>query len=415
MGTFSIHNFGCRVNQAEGFDWAGELQKRGLRLESDPGRSRIVIVNTCTLTGRADRDGRKFIRKILRENPRARMVITGCLAERRPREFEKNPGIWKVLSNKDKAGLPDLVVPRSAAGPAAESKPFRARALLKVQDGCDQACTFCIIPGVRGRSVSVPLPEARARAEALAARGFKEIVLTGIHLCSYGRDLRPKSSLLELLREIEAASGDFRIRLSSLDPRLLSRPVLEHVTMSAKISTHFHLSLQHASRPVLRAMGRTSTVDSYRRILAFLRARSPRAAIGADVIVGFPGETAGDFRELSGFLEDAPLSYAHVFAYSPRPGTAAHGRAAVDETVKRDRAARLRKISRAKNEEFRKVFVGKTLDGIVVHQEAERAEILTSNYIDVRVGDCPADYGAAVKVRIRSVTDRETIGIILPS
>lgn len=414
MNSFSIQNFGCRVNQAESFEWAEGFQRRGLRLEQDSGLGDLVIVNTCTLTGRADRDARKFIRKVLRENPRARIVVAGCLAERNPREFDIIPGVWKVIPNSEKASLPERLFPQVEAATGIDIRSFRSRALLKVQDGCSRACTFCIIPKVRGKSASLPKVEALSRIERFERQGFNEIVLTGIHLCSYGHDLTPRSSLLELLGEVERMSGEFKVRLSSLDPRLLPRPLLEHLATSSKICPHFHLSLQHGSERILEAMGRTSTISEYREIMAYLCGRSPSASLGADIIVGFPDETDEDFRATEDFLDGSPLSYFHVFSYSPRPGTVASGWKPVDEKTKKGRASCLRKISKRKNTAFRRSFTSEVLDGIVIQKDDRGAEVLTANYIDVRVPLCAAGEGDAVKVKITKVADRETNGEIVP-
>jgi len=413
MNSFSIQNFGCRVNQAESFEWAEGFQRRGLRFVPDSGRSDLVIVNTCTLTARADRDARKFIRRVLRENSGARIVVTGCLAERNPGEFDNIPGVWKVIPNREKGSLPERLFPEAGAVAGMDIRSFRSRALLKIQDGCSMTCTFCIIPRVRGKSVSLPKVEAIGRIERFASQGFREIVLTGIHLCSYGHDLRPRSSLLELLGEVESLSGKFMVRLSSLDPRLLAWPLLEHLANSPTICPHFHLSLQHGSERILEAMGRASTIPEYGEIMAYLRRSSPSASLGADIIVGFPGETDEDFRATEDFLDRSPLSYFHVFSYSPRPGTMASGLKPVDEKTKKKRASSLRKMSKQKNTAFRKSFRSEVLDGIVIRKDDRGAKILTANYIDVRVPLCAAGEGDAAKVKITTVTDRETRGEIV--
>ena len=323
MTSFSIQNFGCRVNQAEAFEWASALQERGWTLTDEPAESGLIIVNTCTLTARADRDVRKFIRRAGREHPGSRIVVTGCLAERAPGGLAGMPGVWKVISNREKAGLPAAILGiEGAPAPAAAPAParFRARAFLKVQDGCDMACAFCVIPAVRGRSVSIPPATAVERAGRLARRGYAEIVLTGIRLCAYGRDLVPRSSLLDLLRAVGNLPGPFAVRLSSLDPRLMPGPLVDLLVSSPKIRPHFHLSLQHAAPRRLEAMGRASTPAGYESLLERLRRGRPEAALGADVIVGFPGETEAEFAFLADFIERSPLTYLHVFTYSPRPG-----------------------------------------------------------------------------------------------
>ncbi|MGA2586620.1 MAG: tRNA (N(6)-L-threonylcarbamoyladenosine(37)-C(2))-methylthiotransferase MtaB [Candidatus Aminicenantales bacterium] len=413
MDSFSIRNFGCRVNQAESFEWAEDFQKRGLRLDPEPGCGELVIVNTCTLTGRADRDVRKFIRKVIRDNPTAKVVVTGCLAERNPREFSGVPGIWKIIANGDKKFLAERLLPGRKCVADREARPYRARALLKVQDGCNMACSFCVIPGVRGRSVSVPEAEVLGRIESLARRGYKEIVLTGIHLCSYGGDWEPRSSLLDLLRGVEGRAGDFKVRLSSLDPRLLPGPLINRLAASGRIQPHFHLSLQHGSEKVLKAMGRSGTISAYRDIMDHLRMSAPRAALGADVIVGFPGETDDDFRATEKFLGESPLAYFHVFSFSPRPGTPAAAMKPVDEKTKNGRAARLRKLSQRKNAAFRARFSSEILDGVVIERTVRGADVLTANYISVAVPDCSARKGDAVKVKIIRVTDKTTEGKVV--
>jgi len=413
MTSFSIQNFGCRVNQAEAFEWASELQERGLRLERNFDRSHVVVVNTCTLTGRADRDARKFIRRIVRLNPQAKVVVTGCLAERDPAEIERIPGVWRVIPNREKAGLAGQILSNAEAAPEAGSQAYRSRALIKVQDGCNMSCSFCIIPRVRGRSASVPKDVILGRMRRLAEDGFSEIVLTGIHLCSYGRDLKPPSSLLDLLQEIEALDGTVKIRLSSLDPRLLPAPLLGHLTASKKICPHFHLSLQHGSEAVLRRMGRQSTVAEYRDTISSLRELSPQAGIGADIIAGFPGETEEDFEQMVEFLTGMPLTYFHVFSYSPRPGTEAADWPQVDDKKKKERAALLRKISRQKNLASRSLFLGQELEAVVIEKEDGTAVVLTSNYIQIRVPACPAEEGQRVRVKPDRVTERETSGTII--
>ena len=413
MTSFFIHPFGCRVNQAEAFDWAAALQKKGWRLAEEDSQGEIVIINTCTLTARADRDGRRYIRKIAQENPRARLVVTGCLAERDPEGVKALPGVWRVVANADK----DALAGQCAAGESPETAvraeepvSYRVRALVKAQDGCDMACAFCVIPSVRGRSRSVPVLDLWTRVEEFVSAGYADIVVAGIHLCSYGRDLRPPSSLLELLSGIEELPGDFRLRLSSLDPRLLSRPLLDFLTGSRRIAPHFHLSLQHGADRILRLMGRESTNASYRELCAELERRSPEANLGADIIVGFPGETERDYEETVRLLEESPLAYAHVFSYSARPGTKAAERPAVDRATVKSRADRLRRLSGRKNLAYRRRLIGRTLPGVVIQSKPGGLEVLTSNYVDVLVSGAAAPLGSPVHVRIAAAGERDTTG-----
>jgi len=411
MTSFFLQNFGCRVNQAEAFEWAEEFQRRGLHLSLDSSRSDVVVVNTCTLTSRADRDVRKFLAKIGRENPQARVIVTGCLVDRARAELEMNPNII-LVANGAKAGLAGMVLGQGV--PAAEAAParFRARALLKVQDGCDCHCTFCIIPSVRGRSSSLASEDVLRRLEGLALRGFREVVLTGIHLSSYGEDLVPPSSLLGLLKEIEKRDGRLRLRLSSLDPRKLDRESREFLAGSAVVRPHFHLSLQNGSDHVLARMGRKSRISEYREILDDLRRLSPEAGLGADIITGFPGETEEDFRRTLEFLQSSPLSYFHVFSYSPRPGTAAASWPQVPQTEIRRRTTLLRRLSFQKSLDFRSALLGRTLDAVVIRRAADRTELLTANYIPVSAPSGEWAEGDAVRVTLEGLEARGARGSI---
>jgi len=425
MPSIAVRNFGCRANQAEAFAWADTLRERGLRLEADWARSDVVLVNSCTLTGRADRDVRKLIRTIGRESPETLIVVAGCYAERAPDELAGLPNVVAVLPASAKGRVAETVA-GIAAGPGdmypvrvpvrgeeAIEPSFRARAYLKVQDGCDNRCAFCVIPGVRGRSVSLPPGETAGAVRALAARGFREIVLAGIHLASYGRDLEPRRSLLELLREIGRAAGPARLRLSSLDPNLVDDALVANVAGDGRICPHFHLSLQHASERVLRTMGRPGGPRSYERVLDELRRLAPDAALGADIIVGFPGETDGDFEELRAFLDASPLTYVHVFPYSARPGTPASGRPRVPEAAVTARARTLRRLSAGKDVRFRGRFTGRTLEAVVIGRSDRGAEVLTANGIKVGVPFSPASRRELVRVRIGRVLPLRTEGEVV--
>lgn len=415
MRSFSIQSFGCRVNQAEAFLWADELQKHGWKYERDFSHSDLILVNSCTLTSRADSDVRKFIRNASRMNPKVRLIVTGCYVERAPEEFEDMPQIWRIFSNEEKKDLLKNILSHVSPQSSESVLPFRSRALVKIQDGCNFRCTFCIIPRVRGRSVSVKKEEILAQINRFINQGFREVVLTGIHLCSYGLDLRPKSSLLDLIKEIEGLEGLGSVRLSSLDPRFLNFPLLEHITKSRKICSHFHLSLQHGSDDVLRRMGRKISVEDYKEILTYLRRNSPQSSLGADIIVGFPGEEEEDFEKTYQFLENSPLTYFHVFSYSPRPWTPAASWPQVDERVKKERSTRLRKLARKKNVEFRRLFLGKECKAIVIKKGKDGARVLTSNYLKVYVPSCLSEEREEVRVKITEVDSKETKGKIIYS
>ena len=420
MPSVAVRNFGCRANQAESFAWADALQARGLALEESADRSDVVLVNSCTLTGRADRDVRKLIRTIGRENPAARVVVTGCYAERAPEELEGLANVVAVLGTNDKDRVVETVAGIAGAFPrvalaetAAENAAFRARAYLKVQDGCDNRRAFCVIPGLRGPSASVPPGEVAASVRDLAARGFREIVLAGIHLASYGRDLEPRRSLAGLLSEIGEAVRPARLRLSSLDPSLVDDELVGHIAKSPAICRHFHLSLQHASRRVLRAMGRPGDAGSYTTLLDKLRRSAPDAALGADIIVGFPGETDADFDELEAFVEATELTYAHVFPFSPRPGTPAWNRPRVPDGLVTARAKALRRLAEEKDLRFRQKFLDREIEAVVIRRSDRGAEVLAGNDVKIEVPRSPAPRREIVRVRVGRVLPSRTEGEVV--
>jgi threonylcarbamoyladenosine tRNA methylthiotransferase MtaB len=417
MTSFAVRSFGCRVNQAEAFGWVDELRRGGLRLEEESGRGELLVVNTCTLTERADRDVRRFLHRAARENPGARIVVTGCSAARDAVELRRMPGVWLVVPNAEKAGLAARILEAAGTGAGAAQMapavPYRARAFLKVQDGCDFRCAYCVIPFVRGRSASVPEDEVVGRAGALTADGYREIVLAGIHLGSYGRDLEPPASLLGLLDRLERVEGLGRLRLSSLDPRAMDGALVARLASGTRIAPHFHLSLQSGSARTLRAMGRMTGPEAYAPLLSELRRRSPDAALGTDIIVGFPGETDEDFEETRAFVERSPLSYVHVFPFSPRKGTPAAEMPQVGWAVRAERAGVLRALARAKDLVFRSGFVGRDFEGVVIAKDGRCAEVLTGNNIPVSVPDCDAPRRALVRVRVTETRSEATIGILL--
>jgi threonylcarbamoyladenosine tRNA methylthiotransferase MtaB len=413
MTSFSIQSFGCRVNQAEAFVWANEFQKKGYRYEKDHTKSDVILINTCTVTSRADSDVRGFLRKINRENPSARLVLTGCYVERSPEEFKSNPQLWRIVPNNEKDKICQILAPMAQTETGDTLLSFRSRALVKIQDGCDSRCTFCVVPSVRGHSTSQNREEIIAQVREYSEQGFEEIVLTGVHLCLYGRDQEQASSLVELLRDLEALKELYRIRLSSLDPRFLNKTQLEYFTTSRKICPHFHFSLQSGCDRILQLMGRKISVTDYERVLDFFHHRVPHAALGADILVGFPEESTTDFEDTQKFLENSPLTYLHVFTYSPRPGTPAATLPQVRHREKTRRARVLRILSGQKNLEFRQRFLEKKMDAIVIKKIGDGAQILTSNFIRVIVPFCSKEEKERTRVKITFVSEDHTEGIIL--
>ncbi len=416
MNSFSIQSFGCRVNQAEAFSWAEEFQRHGLRYETEHSRSDLILVNTCTITARADRDVRSFIRRMGRENPEARLVVTGCFAERAAEELRRFPGVWQVVSNLEKEALPERILSQPPQEEKTRSRPFRSRALVKIQDGCDFGCTFCVVPSVRGKSVSYTKRKILDNVRAMVEQGFKEVVLAGVHLALYGRDLDPPVSFLELMQEITAVDGLHRLRLTSLDPRFMDEELLERLVSDPRICPHFHLSLQHGSDRIIARMGRRIKTADYERIIARLRRGLPRASLGTDIIVGFPGETDEDFAVMEAFLERAPLTYFHVFSFSPRPGTPAAAWTQVHPETKKERATLLRALARKKNLEFRRGFIGQVLESVVITRSSEdrSGRALTDNYIDVSLAECHVPEMELAGIKITDVSGGNTRGEVGP-
>ena len=413
MTRFAIQSFGCRVNQAEAFDWVSELQSRGLTFSEDVSGSDLVLINTCTLTNRADRDVRAFIRKVLRDNPEIQLIITGCYAERTWDKLFDNPRIRHVFPNARKNELAAVVADQFGGPPKDPGGDYRSRALVKIQDGCDLNCSFCVIPSVRGESRSLPVTSITEHVREVVGKGYFEVVLTGIHIGLYGRDLGLRFGLLDLIRALEKIEGLWKIRLSSLDPRFLSDALLDHITASPLVCPHFHLSLQSGSDEVLKRMGRGNSTALYRRIMHRFRAAAPDAALGADLIVGFPGETKDRFRETETFIKESPLTYFHVFSYSPRSGTPAAGWEPVDEKEKKRRSAVLRALSARRNLEFREKYIGQVLEGVVIKLEGEGSRILTTNYIDVRASTHPFPPKIPVRIKITAAVRTGAEGILL--
>ena len=412
MTSVFIHNFGCRVNQAEAFEWSAKLAEVGIKVEKDWRKSQIIVVNSCALTSRAEADVRQFLRRLSREAPHSKVIVTGCLTEKSQQYFKSFSNISMFIPNSAKSNLVDEVRRLSGnQGEKIEKSLYRSRALIKVQDGCDAHCTFCLIPSLRGKSRSVPLKEVVGQVKKIVAEGYQEVGLAGIHLNAYGLDLSPKSSLVSLLKELVRIPGLNYLRLSSLDPRLLTPELLDFMVKEEKICPHFHLSLQHASPSVLKKMGRKSTPKDYSLILDYLRNGRPEASLGADILVGFPAEEESDYLFLKDFLTSSPLTYFHVFSFSPREGTPAAEWPPVEEKIKKQRADELRCLSREKNLAFKKSFLGKVLPAIVVKKKGLEVEALTTNYFKIRLPvtetTCP---GNLIRVRITDVNYYEVKG-----
>jgi threonylcarbamoyladenosine tRNA methylthiotransferase MtaB len=420
---YSIVTFGCRVNQADSLRLEEDLRARGAT-ESASRDADVVIVNTCSVTATADQGARQTIRRIARENPRARIIATGCYATRRPDDLASLAGVVRVVPNDAKLTLVRALGDNDATlgattadrdGDGACGAPIepglagRTAFTLRVQTGCEERCAYCIIPSTRGASRSAPLDALVDEVERIAASGFKEIALTGVHLGSYGRDLREQSSLLDLLLALERVRGDVQFRISSLEPMDCTPAIVDLVATSDRFLPHFHLPLQHASDRMLQGMRRPYTLDQYRRLVDGIQSRLPHASIGSDMIVGFPGETDDDFEANAAYLPTSPLTHLHVFPYSDRPGTEASTMAdQVSGSVIRDRGLRLREIGSALTRRFRAAQAGTVRPGLTLE---DGTLVVTDNYLKVRI-DPGTARNSRVLVRIGPVAAGVSSGVL---
>ncbi len=422
MTRFFVQNFGCRAAQADGAALESQLAARGFAAAGDRASADLVVLNTCTVTSAADEDARHAIRRTHRENPAARILVTGCYAQRAPEEIAAIPGVSWVVGNSHKTQIANLIqIERthdSAApyhgnihvgdifaqhdflsAPVEDAAGDRTRPNLKIQDGCNNRCSFCIIPFVRGRSRSAPVAQVIEQVRGLAAR-YREVVLSGINLGRWGREPGSTMRLAGLIRTLLSETDITRLRLSSVEPMDYSDELLDLVASSPRIAKHIHAPLQSGCDRTLRRMHRKYRPRHYADRILKARALMPDAGIGADVMVGFPGETDADFEESRRFIEDLPFTYLHVFTYSERPGTpAAQDAAAVPITVRKERNRTLRELAEVKHRAFREAMVGRTLSCITL----SHGEAITGNYLKVSLTHTRAA-NDIVDLRIGGVT-----------
>lgn len=387
---YNIVTFGCRVNQADALAIEEGLLARG-GIASAASEADVVVVNTCSVTASADQGARQTIRRIARDNPAARVIVTGCYATRSPQDLSALPNVLRVVGNDEKERLATLIeAARDGGGDGpcgAAIEPGlagRTAFTLRVQTGCEERCSFCIIPTTRGAGRSLPQDEVARAASRIAAAGFREIVLTGVHLGSYGRDLEPRTSLATLLCALQAIDADVSFRISSLEPMDCTPEIVELVARSGgRFAPHFHLPLQHASDRILSSMRRPYTLAYYRALVDGIVSAMPDASIGTDVIAGFPGEREDDFDLTLDYLAGSPLSHVHVFPYSDRPGTAATAmRDKVPGAVVRERATRLRAAGAELSARFRARQRGTVRPGLTLD---DGTLVVTDNFLKVRI------------------------------
>lgn len=394
--SFAVVTFGCRVNQADSLVIESELMSRGATMVPAE-QADLVVVNTCSVTASADQGARQTIRRLVRLNPDVRVIVTGCYATRRPDDVASLPNVVQVVPNIDKDRLTPLL---GANGWLTTSQRFgdgddacgampvpghggRTALTLRVQTGCEERCSYCIIPRTRGRGRSQPVKDVVARVDAAIAAGYREIVLTGVHLGSYGRDLGARSSLAGLLRVLASRDDDVLFRVSSLEPMDCTEEIVDLVAQSPRLAPHFHLPLQHASNRMLAAMRRPYRYEDYHALVSRIRRLTPHASIGSDVIVGFPGEGVEDFEVMERRLRDLPLTHLHVFPYSDREGTdacALPGR--VEGAAIRARGRAVRDISADMARRFRQSQAGSTSRALTLD---DGWSAVTPNYLKVRL------------------------------
>jgi threonylcarbamoyladenosine tRNA methylthiotransferase MtaB len=384
LASIALDSVGCKLNQAESQLFARQFAERGYQLVPADNGADVYILNTCTVTHIADSKCRKLLNQARRRNPGALVVAVGCYVERARQDLARMKGVDLVLDNSQKMNLVSWLEESGRLSRPSASAPtkanLRTRAFVKIQDGCNNLCTYCIVPLVRGGERSVPAVELLAEVGQRVADGDKEVVLTGTEIGAYNHQ---GVGLVELLERILAETGIARLRLSSLQPQEIS-PELVGLWHDERLCRHFHLSLQSGSDVVLERMGRRYNTADYRRAVELIREAVPGVAITTDIIVGFPGETDAEFQESYNFAKQMQFARIHVFPYSPRPGTqAALMSQQVGERVKQERSRRMLALGRASVHNFRQKFVGQT---VTVLWEKETCGVwsgLTDNYIRV--------------------------------
>ncbi len=394
MAGFLVKNFGCRASQADGAAIEAGLLAKGLTA-TDMAEADLVVLNTCTVTATADDEVRQVVRRIHREKPDARILITGCYAQRAPQELAALDGVSLVVGNSHKTRIPEFVTDSHYHGqveigdifaqtdflsaPVEDAAGERTRPNLKIQDGCNNRCSFCIIPSVRGRSRSAPLEQVVKQVSTLAAK-YREVVLSGINLGRWGREWPGNTRLADLVLALLTETKIERLRLSSVEPMDFSDALLQLMATSPRIAKHVHAPLQSGSDTVLRRMHRKYRPRHYADRILKARALMPDCAVGADVMTGFPGETDDEFAQSYAFIDGLPFTYLHVFTYSERPGTAAaESPTQVPMSVRRERTRLLRELAAQKSLEFRRSMVGKTLSAVTL----DNGTALSGNFLKV--------------------------------
>jgi len=431
MPTIAFITLGCKVNQYDTQVMREIARQSGYEVASESESADIYVVNTCTVTHTSDRKARHTIRKIIREHPDAKILVTGCYADNDRKKIEEIEGVTLVFGNREKERLTEYLQKLSAFGGNASPLPslripnseFRippfhssittfdgqTRALVKIQDGCSTFCTYCIVPYVRGPMTSRSIDDIVREVESLAKNGYKEVVITGVHLGAYGKDINNSVTIADVLERIHPIIGIERIRLSSIEPMDVPDDLIERVVQLPKFAPHFHLPLQSGNNEILKRMGRRYTVEEYARLVGKLRATFPDVGITTDIMVGFPGETDAQFNDTYDFINKMAFSRLHVFRYSPRKGTPAArypGRIPPEISIARSEA--VRELGRRLAEEFHTKMLGKVMKVLVENSREGKNSLLsgfTGNYIRVLMDVPDTMINRMIQVRLIELED----------
>jgi threonylcarbamoyladenosine tRNA methylthiotransferase MtaB len=416
---------GCKINQFETDALQQDLLSRGNIIVPFDSEADVYIINTCSVTAKSDTECRRVIRSATRRGNGAKVVVTGCYAETRPEEIKKIPGVELVLGNRDKTLISEHIMSKaSVSNPDSRQDSnvpimalhTRTRGVLKIQDGCNNRCSYCIVPLARGGSRSVKSGDVLREFRCLVDRGCPEVVLTGVHIGTYGSDLEQGISLTNLLRMLVPERGRTRIRLSSIEPNEITQEMIKYLGQG--LCRHLHIPLQSGDDSILASMKRNYTSRFYTDLVERIAKQVPGIALGADIIVGYPGEGEKEFQNTMRLVERSPLTHLHVFSYSPRPGTpAAEMKVQVPEQIKKERSVSLRILGMKKNLLFRKAHQGSELD-VIVEDKFDRdtglLTGLTDNYIRVMIyGAKTEDIGKKINIRIKEVKEQGNFGLIL--
>jgi threonylcarbamoyladenosine tRNA methylthiotransferase MtaB len=434
----AFHTLGCKVNQSETETFSALFRERGYEIVNFEEKADVYVINTCTVTHLADRKSRQIIRRALKFNPQAQVVVTGCYAQTNSEAIQKIAGVSLIVGTNEKSRLVDLVeellieknlgkekqTPLIFVRKYQQAQKFdefkveknieRARAYLKVQEGCDQFCSYCIIPYARGPVRSRSIENTLVEAKKLIEAGFKEIVLLGIHLGAYGREQGPGKNLVFLLKQLLPLSDQVRWRLGSLEPLEVSLELLELMQEYQNFCPHLHLPLQSGHDQILKAMRRPYSTEQYLAVVTEVREKIPEIALTTDVMVGFPGETEEYFQAYLNFVEKVAFSRLHVFKYSPRKGTpAAEFSAQVPYSVKEERSRHMIRLGEKLEKQYAEKFLGRTVNVLVEEKVADFIwEGSSANYLKVRFNLLEAPRGRVIPIHLKRVEKNYCYGEI---